>query len=93
MNDSNIKSCKREIGLILYEFSAITWLAVLAKGQVDNVVVLFTLIAFRELKRERILRAGLLFGLAALIKPFVLLVAIPIMLLLLGKHVAKAFFR
>ena len=92
MNDSNIKSCKREIGLILYEFSAITWLAVLAKGQVDNVVVLFTLIAFRELKRERILRAGLLFGLAALIKPFVLLVAIPIMLLLLGKHVAKSIF-
>ena len=69
----------------LFMCSAIVCAATVAKGQIDAIVLLFLLIAAREYQRRSFGLMALMLGISLVIKPFSVLVAAPVLLLLMGE--------
>ena len=68
--------------LALFLANGITLLATLGKGQIDAYGLLFLLLGVLLLTERRYIGMALLFGMALLVKPNVLLLAVPLFLLL-----------
>lgn len=78
---------KRERLLVqgLFATSTVTLLAALGKGQVDLYGLLFFLLGAAAMKEEKYVKMSLLFGVALLVKPTVLLLLVPLYLLLISR--------
>lgn len=75
----------RRIFLFCYMTSAVVLVTVLGKGQVDNFVVFFSLLGILLLSKKRTAWAMILWGCAFCIKPFVILLMVPFLLLYMGR--------
>ena len=69
----------------LFMCSAIVCVATVAKGQTDAIVMFFVLAAVRFFQKKRYAAMALMFGISFVIKPFTILMAVPVLLLLLEK--------
>ena len=67
---------------ILYLISCPVYVFSLGMGQVDCISVLFIMLALQRFKNKKAIEAGVLFGFAALIKPFVVFVFAPMFIYL-----------
>ena len=77
---------KRKIAVGLYFSSAIVSVAVLGKGQIDIYALFFLLLGTRYFLKEKYMTMSLLWGCAILIKPFPILMILPVLLLLGAKE-------
>lgn len=86
LEERGFKRKERQIGCGLFLISGVTLLAVLGKGQVDIYGLLFLLYAMKLYHKEKYGRMSVLLGLAFVVKPLVLWVYLPFLLLLAGKE-------
>lgn len=65
---------------VLYLISCPVYILSLGMGQIDCISVYFMMLALQSCKREKFIQGGILFGFAALIKPFVIFAFAPIII-------------
>ena len=78
------------MGAFILFTSAVSMLSILPKGQLDALCLLFILLAYRDLIAEKYLPMSVFFGLSFLVKPFPILIAAPVFILLISKLDLKA---
>lgn len=86
LEERGFKRKERQIGCGLFLLSGVTLLAVLGKGQVDIYGLLFFLYAAKLYHKEKYGRMSVLLGMSFVVKPLVLWVYLPFLLLLAGKE-------
>ncbi len=69
----------------LFLTSVIVCVATVAKGQTDAIVMLFVLIAAKMFLQKKYVLTGLMLGISLVIKPFTVILTVPVLLLLIGE--------
>lgn len=77
----------------LYMLSSVILLAVIGQGQVDMISMLFVLLSFCFLIDGKYSIFALIIGISIIYKPFSLLIAVPILLLLISKTGVKVIWN
>jgi hypothetical protein len=77
---------RKKLAVGLYMMSAVVLVAVVGKGQVDNLSLFFLLCGVLFLQQEKYTKMSLLLGLSLCTKPFTVLAIVPMYLLLLEKR-------
>lgn len=73
-------------GQLYYSFSAILLISVLGKGQVDIISLCFLMFGIRNMLDKKYTLMALCYGLSLCVKPFSILIIVPILILLISKH-------
>lgn len=82
----------RLLGIFLFLSSAILQITVVGKGQIDIVGLIFLFFAADAFLDERYVSMSLWFGLSILVKPFTVLIALPVLLLRMEKYGWRALY-
>ena len=85
LSDMGYEKANRRYAKGLFMCSAIVCVATVAKGQIDSIMLLFLLIAAREYQKKHYVPMSIFMGISLVIKPFSVLVAAPILLLMIGE--------
>lgn len=70
---------------ILYMLSTVVLISVIGQGQIDMICLLFTILGYNYLIDGKYCMMSLMFGIGIIYKPFIILVATPIIILLSNK--------
>lgn len=85
----NIPERQINVICILYMLSAVVLITVIGQGQIDMICMLFVILGYGFLVDKRYNIAALMMGISVIYKPFSLLLAVPIIILLSGKLKVK----
>lgn len=85
LDDLGYSTANRRYAKGLFMCSAIVCVATVAKGQTDALVMLFVFIAAKMFLKKRFWLTGLFLGISLVIKPFTVLLTVPVLLLLIGE--------
>ncbi|MCR5097692.1 MAG: hypothetical protein K6B14_01950 [Lachnospiraceae bacterium] len=85
LDDLGYSTANRRYAKGLFMCSSIVCVATVAKGQTDAIVMLFVFIAAKLFTKKKYVLTGLMLGISLVIKPFTVILAAPVLLLLIGE--------
>ena len=85
LDDLGYSVANRRYAKGLFMSSAIVCIATVAKGQTDTLVMLFVFIAAKLFLKKKYTLTALMLGISIVIKPFTVLLTVPVLLLLISE--------